>query len=181
MCNVELDKNSPIGQWAIWLDHRNEARAIYLAGTIEGRYKKDFEGVPLADNLYELRKIVANRVDLPIVQSKDDLWNWIQSRNASEHPLRRLAKIDVEAFFSTVRFADYIEEDVRYRHFSTLYFGDLFKKHHFGYAELFEIMALFGMSAAFTIQSSDRFGCTADPGDVTCQPRLYYSCSGADC
>lgn len=165
--------------WLHWLDRRNEIRAAWTVLAIQGSLVSQ-DG--LARNLHELQEsskvgdsASGNKGASGIIRTKDELWKFVADKNAlSNKALGRLPAKALEKFISGVQFEDYMKDGQRYQHVGVFYYGDLQIEYGFSFSELFEVFALFGISAEFAVRAYDKFGWDVDR--QRCQPRLHYNC-----
>jgi hypothetical protein len=177
-CNeIESSEHGVNQGWIRWLDRRNEMRAAWIVLSGQGALPEQ-KGLKLARNVHELRQLTKEGGYPEIVRTKDELWKLVE-KGLGEHPLGRLSPYVLEKFISGVQFVDYKRDGERHKHVGVFYYGDL-RRAGFTYAEMFEVYALFGMSAEFAVRSSDKFGWDVD--NELCQPRPNYNCPwDSDC
>ena len=84
------------------------------------------------------------------IRTKDDLWEWARQKDVvAKHPLGRLSDDALEKFINGVEFFDYVKDGQRYQHVGGWDYGDLLNEHGLSHRDLFDVFALFGVSAEY--------------------------------
>lgn len=156
-----------------WLDSRAAIRAAWVVAAVRGTLPPQ-DG--LANNIHELRELSRHgKRAAGSVHTMDELRTWGgQKDNLAKHPLGRLSAEALEDFVSNVQFVDYVKDGQRYQHIGGFYYGDLLK-HGIGYRGLFEVFAMFRMSAEYAMDSAGRRA-AGKVGSHQCMDWVAWSC-----
>lgn len=157
-----------------WLDSRMAVRTAWMVQALQGSLPPQ---AGLANNIRELRSSSKHGLRSGnFIRTHDDLWNWVGNESESpKHPLRQLSSGLLEKFIAEVEFRDYVKDGQRYQHVGGFYYGDLLREHEMGYRELFEVYALFNVSAEYGVESYGWRRC----GNISvcqCCHYAHYTC-----